>query len=115
MRRASFDDEAPQERLEIVPGKRLIPKRTNYRCAAIDCPNTGTIDDRGENNPGRCYWHWIASPRDWPSVTAKILSSPSMRNHGNVQVESTQAVLDLQQQSRNTPRGMRNMNTGGQL
>lgn len=56
--------------------------RTNYRCAAKGCPNAGCIDDRGEDNPGKCYWHWTTSPNDWGAMTRRILSDDSMRNHG---------------------------------
>lgn len=54
------------------PGLSL---RTNYRCAARGCPNAGSIDDGGEDHPGRCFFHWRADPKDWPAVTQRIIEN----------------------------------------
>jgi hypothetical protein len=46
--------------------------RTDYRCKAHGCPNTGCIDDTGPGT-GRCYWHWREEdPRKWPAITQEI-------------------------------------------
>jgi hypothetical protein len=86
--------------------------RTFYGCAATGCPNAGSIDDRGESNPGRCFWHWQAPAADWPAITAKIRADRSMGNHGNVPTKPSKHVADMQAAMRGQPAGVVNANTG---
>lgn len=57
--------------------------RTDFRCAANGCPNTGCIDDEGESRRGTCYWHWKEPDRrNWDAITRRIRSNfAEMRNH----------------------------------
>jgi hypothetical protein len=58
--------------------------RTDYRCRANGCPNTGCIDDDGVQRRGRCYWHWRETdPLKWDAITQKVRANfETMRNHG---------------------------------
>lgn len=113
MKRAAFDDSADlATAIPHTPTRRI---RTNYFCAANGCPNTGTIDDKGEDNPGRCFWHWQAPRKDWDAITNRIRHDPSMLNHGDVPVTRSKHTDDAREQSRNGPCGIRNAVTGGEL
>lgn len=83
-----------------------VRARTDYRCAAHGCPNAGVIDDRGEDNRGRCFHHANASAQDWDRVTRQIRADESMRNHGIVPVKPSPYVLWVREQMRG-PRGLR--------
>lgn len=65
------------------------PKRTDYRCAAHGCPNTGTFGDEGEQKRGKCYFHWREEePTKWPAITQRILENfDEMRNWGEFSPE----------------------------
>jgi hypothetical protein len=57
--------------------------RTSYRCAAWGCPNTGCINDEGEQRPGLCWQHFREADRSrWGAVTAEIRRTwPKLANH----------------------------------
>jgi hypothetical protein len=57
--------------------------RTSYRCAAWGCPNSGCINDDGEDKPGLCWQHFREGDRTrWSAVTAEILRTwPKLGNH----------------------------------
>lgn len=56
--------------------KAQTAQRTDYRCKARGCPNTGTIQDK-------CYFHWQAADSTWPAVTQWIQENfHTARNHG---------------------------------
>jgi len=78
-----------RERTSEAAGSDGGQKRTYYRCAAPGCPNAGCIDDRGAENPGKCYFHWSTPSSDWGRITAQIKADPGMRNHGLVPVKSS--------------------------
>ena len=88
------------------------PKRTWYGCAAKGCPNAGDIDDRGESNPGKCFWHWQASAKDWPEISARIRTDGSMGNHSSVPCKPSKHVAGLQAEMKGYPFGFVNANTG---
>lgn len=78
-----------RERTSDAAGGDGPQRRTSYRCAAPGCPNTGCIDDRGADAPGKCFFHWSTPSSDWGRVTAQIKADLSMRNHGLVPVKSS--------------------------
>jgi len=57
--------------------------RTSYRCAAWGCPNSGCINDEGEQKPGLCWQHFRETDRKrWGAVTADIKRTwPELANH----------------------------------
>ena len=93
----------------------LKSKRTLYVCAAQGCPNTGSIDDRGEHNPGRCFYHWQAAPKDWPEITAKIKANRSMLNFGNVPIKPSRFVQEVRAGLIGKAAGLINAKTGAKL
>lgn len=57
--------------------------RTDYRCRANGCPNTGCINDGGESQRGLCWWHFSEpEAKNWDAITLRIRSNfVEMRNH----------------------------------
>ena len=87
-------------------GQRMgATPRTDYRCAAHGCPNAGCIDDRGEDNRGKCFFHANAPFEEWNSITSQIRSDPSMRNHGIVPTKPSKWVEEALAKIRG-PRGL---------
>lgn len=86
-----------------------VTPRTDYRCAAHGCPNAGVIDDRGEDNRGKCFFHASAPFEDWNRITAQIRADQSMRNHGIVPTKPSKWVLEALEKFRG-PRGLTSIN-----
>lgn len=106
-KRASGDDSEDGKPFKATP-------RTDYRCIAHGCPNTGSIDDRGEKNRGKCYWHWSAPSSEWQAITEKIRRTPTMRNHGKVDMPLSKFAEEAQKKLRgDRPTGVINGSTGG--
>lgn len=83
-----------KQRYEEASGAAEQPQRhvrTDYRCRANGCPNAGCIDDGGEQNRGRCWFHWNEpEPTRWDAVTRRIRDDfNTMRNHGAPMAHST--------------------------
>jgi hypothetical protein len=70
-----------------------VGKRTDYRCRAHGCPNTGCIDDISEAKRGMCYFHFIeVDPAKWDAITQRIRGDfERMRNHGQPMRRSVEA------------------------
>jgi hypothetical protein len=67
----------------VVAAAFPVTPRTNYGCAAWGCPNSGAINDEGEQRPGLCWWHFTETDRKrWGAVTADIKRNwATKRNH----------------------------------
>lgn len=113
MKRSAFDESS--DLADAIPHKAIKAKRLDYRCAADGCPNAGAVDDRGDDHPGRCFWHWQASRRDWASITMQILHSPSMGNHGAVPTLPSRSVQAAAGEQVGRPHGLRSATTGAAL
>lgn len=107
MKRASFTG-AEVDKGRFADDTRV---RTNFRCAANGCPNAAAIDDHGEQQPGRCFYHWSASRADWDRITTQIRRDDSMRNHGIVPTKPSKFTLDARAVNKGGRRGMRSITT----
>ena len=87
--------------------------RTDFRCVAFGCPNAGAIDDHGEGNRGKCYYHWSSSPDQWAEVTNRIRFNKAMSNFGEVPTKQSTWVKEALAEIRG-PRGMRSARADGQ-
>lgn len=87
--------------------------RTDFRCVAHGCPNAGAIDDHGEGNRGKCYYHWSSSPDEWAAITQRIRFNDEMKNHGIVPTKQSTWVKQVLAEIRG-PRGMRSARSDGQ-
>ncbi len=105
----SYRNRAGSSQNDEVGGE--VRLRTNFRCAAQGCPNAASIDDRGESNPGKCFFHWSAPFEQWASITRQIRADESMRNHGLVPVKSAKRVQEERERYQG-PRGMRTVTPG---
>lgn len=105
-----FRKKALTEQIADRMGDEGVKPRTDYRCAAHGCPNAGVVNDRGEQNRGRCHYHETAPVQDWDRITREIRANESMRNWGIVPVESSAWVKAAR--AKNANRAARGLRSG---